>query len=198
MGRDQVRGRSNAWLLERYKPMLKSIVGRLGVPDDLRDDAMQEASLALLAARKGFDPTRAGFQTRAWRLVWTRVREYCFKARNPYGYSGSFYEKELKAGADLGSTQFDERLHGQAACESAPSGDEADEMRARVVGGFCAALNLQCTPAERDMLVDWYVGGVPYREVLAKHGNAARRLRDVDVGPIIDRLRREEKCFRPS
>ena len=168
------RGLSNEELCLRCSALIDKLVSRCGCRKNDRLEAHQEAWLALLRSRRRWDPSRGvSFCTWAWSCVrsslwqWTWARSGGIASASPRTRYTRHNEgrpiEDVAGNFDVEGLAAEPPIDNQL-------GDDAVRL-------FCSELNHRLNEKERQLVVDYWVGGLDHCDLLKKYGAYKVRLR---------------------
>lgn len=160
--------------------MVISILQKLYIPTQWYKDALQEGYMALYYAHKTYDKRKGKFTTYAYWKIRSRVTTFVSKIQNPYGYGETFYRNKK--------------------CSTIPINEEHKEIEQknntnvdnlRAIKLFCDEINHKFTQKEVDVIIDYYINGVKYKDLKKKWGNIAREIKKLKLDTVFNNVRKK-------
>jgi RNA polymerase sigma factor (sigma-70 family) len=174
-------------ILEQYSDLIWQIIHKYNTPTNMWDDAYSHCKLSLLQSLDKYDKNKSKLITYIYIIVSQALQKWMYKSQYPYGMSWATYLKYTPK-----TEQINMRVLANKQVIEQPY---SIEQREQVIKIFCRELNTKLTDADRDIVIDFYLDNLSYKELKDKYGNVYKRISTIipkyKLDKILDKIKEE-------
>jgi RNA polymerase sigma factor (sigma-70 family) len=178
-------------LLKKYGAMVTKIVESIDMPYQYKDDAKQDAYLALLQAKKTYNSSLSTFSTYAWLKIYRAVIASVYKSSYSYGMSDSFYYQLIKKNHHIKTESIQNNNIDNIDNIDNIETDIIQQPNYSIISLFCKKINMKYSQAQCEVIIDYYIDGLSYKELRAKYGNISRIVNSIDLKQVFKECKKE-------
>jgi len=164
-------------IVNQYSPMIHKIVHKLHIKE--HDDAFQIGVIALFKAWKLYDVNKNyKFSTCAWTFIYNELRNYRVTYDKSYGRSASFYRSHTTTTLPILDVNLDLKK------------DITEKIDINAITKlFIEELNTKYDENMCELIIDYYLEGLTFKELRLKYGNCSRALKKLDLKDVFEKVK---------